>query len=106
MATLFDGRDIELGKCPECGLLGPLTDFDCLGACVGQVLCPECSCEFDFDTGLRHQPCPQCEQCGSVVSRSNAQWDGDEVIYGGPIGLIEQQLSEAFPIHPRTRENP
>jgi hypothetical protein len=47
--------------CPACGFTEQIENFDTCGACIDQVLCPNCPAEFCYTTGEIHQPCPQCK---------------------------------------------
>lgn len=43
-------------QCPSCPYTGDESVFDCLGACDGNVFCPQCHTEFSSNTGKIHKP--------------------------------------------------
>jgi len=57
----------NLAMCPECDYAGPLDAFECVGACGGNLFCPECACEFEPASGKIHLPenCPECMARGA-----------------------------------------
>jgi len=59
-------------SCPECVFRAPLENFDVLGACRDNIFCPECSCEFDSETGEVHDHRQEC--CVDKVQFLTAQF--------------------------------
>ena len=74
-------------RCPKCGHVGDWDDYDCLGACNGNVFCNACGAEFDTVTGEIH-----------VCSRDamEAAWDvpGATHCHGDTVGS-QKDLFEA-----------
>ena len=61
-------------RCPECGFEGLTGEFDSLGACLDDVFCPRCSCEFDPVTHEIHEADPStCDGCRALLE------DGAEI---------------------------
>jgi hypothetical protein len=55
--------DHSVVTCPQCNRQADLDGFDVLGACMGNVFCTACHCEFDVYTRAVHdeESCLQCE---------------------------------------------
>lgn len=56
----------DYARCPSCGFIGDMDDFDCIQACDGCVFCQQCGTEFDFDTGKVHEY-GSCDECRHLV---------------------------------------
>lgn len=55
--------------CPACGFTSDDTDdFDVMFACWNNLFCNQCNCEFDPDTGKRHDA-ETCKQCGTAKTQ-------------------------------------
>lgn len=52
--------------CPVCHRTRPLDEFACGGACDGCVFCLGCLCEFDVETGKRHECTAACGRTGTL----------------------------------------
>lgn len=50
--------------CPRCDYTRPWWDFEVVGACEGNLICPLCSCEFDSVTMKKHEPSKCCDNIG------------------------------------------
>ena len=54
-------------KCPKCGFSGCSdVDFETLGACLDNVFCPECHCEFEPISGQVHKEGECCVELGEA----------------------------------------
>lgn len=78
---IFD--DDPLGKCPGCGYQDVIEHFDTIGACDDQIFCPRCHTEFNFDTGIKHERCKQCEaiEAGCLSPPVTPFWDGQQTYH-------------------------
>lgn len=56
--------------CPGCQKTVTFDDADVLGACEGNVFCPDCSTEVEPTTGLPGVLCLSCD-CGGCTSLRN-----------------------------------
>ena len=61
--TTGDVDNSVLLQCPSCGFFNALADWDQMGACEGNVICPDCAAEVDMQTGERAECCGECEFC-------------------------------------------
>lgn len=52
-------------KCPTCNRLELLEDWECGGACEGNVICRHCATEVNIETGESSERCTNddCEWC-------------------------------------------
>lgn len=51
-------------QCQVCGFFADYNDFDCFGACEGNVFCLGCHQEINSTNGKPSEQCGGCEGCG------------------------------------------
>jgi predicted RNA-binding Zn-ribbon protein involved in translation (DUF1610 family) len=53
-------ESVDFLKCPQCGVIADIDQYDDLGACLDNVFCLQCHCEFDPETRTVHKECGEC----------------------------------------------
>jgi hypothetical protein len=60
-------EDNESLTCLHCFSSHRIDAFDVVGACDGNVFCPDCNCEIESDTGMPALLCGQCGDCETLM---------------------------------------